>query len=390
MNNFIFENSTKVFFGKGCVKEYLSCLLSHYGKNIMFCYDGGSIRKNGIYDEILATLKKADKTVIEFSGIPSNPTYSKVLEGIKLAKESKADLILAVGGGSVMDCCKAISLGAKYDGDIWSDFWARLGIINFKPLPLGIVVTASGTGSECNGGAVITNEELKIKTGRDYTQLNAKFAMLDPAYTYSVPKFQMVSGAFDTLSHIMEIYFSEPDESNVSDDISEALMKNVIKNLRVAVKNPENYTARSNLMWDATMAENRIIKLGKKTDFECHQMEHQLGAYTNCNHGAGLAVLHPVYYRHICKAGEKKFAQFAVNVWDISKDSKTDEELAKAGVEALADFIKEIGMPTTLKELGIDDNVNLKEIADSCGIVGGSYKKMTYEEILGILNEARG
>ena len=213
--------------------------------------------------------------------------------------------------------------------------------------------------------------------------------MLDPTYTYNVPKFQMVSGAFDTLSHIMEIYFSEPNESNVSDDISEALMKNVITNLRSAIKNPEDYTARSNLMWDATMAENRIIKLGKKTDFECHQMEHQLGAYTNCNHGAGLAVLHPVYYRHICKSGEKKFAQFAVNVWGISKDGKTDEELAKAGVEALANFIKEIGMPTTFKELGIDENINLKEIADSCGIVPGAYKKMTHEEILQIFEECK-
>lgn len=355
----------------------------------MLCYGGGSIKKNGIYDEVITVLKKENKAVVEFSGIPSNPTYSKVLEGVKLAKENNADLILAVGGGSVMDCCKAISLGAKYDGDIWADFWARPGVIDFEPLPLGMIVTVSGTGSECNGGAVITNEELKIKTGKDYPQLNAKFVMLDPTYTYSVPEFQMVSGAFDTLSHIMEIYFSEPNESNVSDDISEALMKNVITNLRAAIKNPEDYTARSNLMWDATMAENRIIKLGKKTDFECHQMEHQLGAYTNCNHGAGLAVLHPVYYRHICKAGKKKFAQFAVNVWGISKDGKTDEELAKAGVEALADFIKEIGMPTTFKELGIDENINLKEIADSCSIVPCAYKKMTHEEILEIFNECK-
>lgn len=389
MNNFVFENATKVYFGEGCVKEYLSNLVSGYGDTVLLCYGGGSIKKNGIYDEITAVLKQAGKTIVEFAGIPSNPTYSKVLDGIKAAKENKADLILAVGGGSVMDCCKAIALGARYDGDIWSDFWTRPGVIDFEPLPLGIVVTVSGTGSECNGGAVITNEELKIKTGRDYPQLNAKFAMLDPVYTYSVPKFQMVSGAFDTLSHIMEIYFSEPDESNVSDAISEALMKNVIENLRAAIQNTEDYIARSNLMWDATMAENRIIKLGKKTDFECHQMEHQLGAYTNCNHGAGLAVLHPVYYRHICKAGEKKFARFAVNVWGISKEGKTQEQLAKAGVEALADFIKEIGMPTNFKKLGIDETINLKEIADSCGIVGGSYKKMTHKEILEIFEECK-
>lgn len=389
MNNFIFENSSKVFFGKGCVKEYLSCILSHFPSKVMLCYGGGSIKKNGIYDEVTAALKKQSKEIVEFGGISSNPTYGKVLDGIEVAKENNVDLILAVGGGSVMDCCKAISLGARYDGDIWSDFWTRPGIIDFEPLPLGIVVTVSGTGSECNGGAVITNEELKIKTGRDYPQLNAKFVMLDPCYTYSVPKFQMVSGAFDTLSHIMEIYFSEPNESNVSDDISEALMKNVICNLRTAIKNPEDYNARSNLMWDATMAENRIIKLGKKTDFECHQMEHQLGAYTNCNHGAGLAVLHPVYYRHILKEGEKKFARFAENVWGISRDGKTDGELAVLGVEALANFIKEIGLPTTLGELDIDENVNLKGIANSCNISQSSYKKLTHDEILTIFEECK-
>lgn len=389
MNNFIFENSSKVYFGKGCVKEYLSCLLSHFGDTVMFCYGGGSIKKNGIYDEIVRCLNAKNKKIVEFCGITPNPTYEKVTEGVKVAKENNVDLILAVGGGSVMDCCKAISLGARYDGDIWSDFWERPGVIDFEPLPLGIVGTVSGTGSECNGGAVITNEKLNIKTGRDYPALNAKFVLLDPTYTYSVSKFQMVSGAFDTLSHIMEIYFSEPDENNVSDDISEALMKNVIKNLRSAIKEPKNYNARSNLVWDAVMAENRLIKLGKKTDFECHQMEHQLGAYTDCNHGAGLAVLHPVYYRHICNCGKTKFARFATNVWGIPKDGKTDEELAKAGVEALADFIKEIGLPTTLRELGVDENINLKQIADSCNIVSGSYKKLTHSEILKIFEESK-
>lgn len=389
MNNFIFENSTKVYFGAGCVKEYLKSIVENYGSTVMLCYGGGSIKKNGVYDEVVSLLKDAGKRIVDFSGIPSNPTYSKVLEGAKLAKESKADLILAVGGGSVMDCCKAISLGAVYDGDIWTDFWAKVGVITCEPLPLGMIVTAAGTGSECNGGSVITNETVKIKCGKDYPQLNARFAMLDPTYTYSVPRFQMVSGAFDTLSHIMEIYFSEPDESNVSDSISEGLMKNVIENLRAAIKNPKDYVARSNLMWDATMAENRIIKLGKRTDFECHQMEHQLGAYTNCNHGAGLAVLHPVYYRHICKDGARKFARFATEVWDISKDGKTEEQLALAGVEALADFIKDIGMPTTLEELGVDGDINLKEIADSCNTLAGGYRKLTHEEILEIFEECK-
>ena len=387
MNNFIFENATKVFFGKGCVKEYLSCLTKAYGDTVMLCYGGGSIKKNGIYDEVTEILKAAGKTIVEFSGIMANPTYAKVLEGTKLAKENGVGLLLGIGGGSVMDCCKAISIAARYDGDVWADFWARRGIFDFEPLPLGVIVTVAGTGSECNGGAVITNEDLKIKTGRDYPKCNPKFALLDPTYTYSVLKKQMVSGSFDVLSHIMEIYFSEPNEDNVSDDISEALMRSVIRNLRAAIQNPQDYTARSNLMWAATMAENRLIKLGKRTDFECHQMEHQLGAYINCNHGEGLAVLHPVYYRHIYKYGLPKFKRFATEVWGVSADGRTDEEIAFAGVEALADFIKEIVLPTTLRELGVIRQTDLKKIADTVAIVPGSYKQMSHEEILEIFKE---
>ena len=387
MNNFIFENATKVLFGKGCVKEYLCCLIKGSGDTVMLAYGGGSIKKNGVYDEVVSILEKAGKHIVEFPGIMANPTYAKVLEGAKLARESQAGLILGVGGGSVMDCCKAVSIAARYDGDVWEDFWARPGIFDFEPLPLGVIVTVAGTGSECNGGAVITNEDLKIKTGRDYPKCNPRFALLDPTYTYSVPKFQMVSGSFDILSHIMEIYFSEPDEDNVSDDIAEALMRNVIRNLRAAIRNPNDYTARSNLMWDATMAENRIIKLGKCTDFQCHQMEHQLGAYTNCNHGAGLAVLHPTYYRHIYKAGLAKFKRFAAEVWNISPDGKTDEEIARAGIDALERFIREIGLPETLQELGINGDVDLKAVADSCAIVPGSYRKLTREEIFEIFKE---
>ena len=387
MNNFIFENATKVYFGKGCVKEYLACLTKQYGDTVMLCYGGGSIKKNGVYEEVMSILTAAGKTVIEFPGIMANPTYAKVLEGTKLARENNVGLLLGVGGGSVMDCCKAISIAARYKGDVWKDFWERAGIFDFEPLPLGVIVTVAGTGSECNGGAVITNEELKIKTGRDYPQCNPLFALLDPTYTYSVPEFQMASGGFDILSHIMETYFSDPDAANVSDDISEALMRGVIRDLRAAIKNPEDYTARSNLMWESTMGENRIIKLGKRMDFECHQMEHQLGAYTDCNHGAGLAVLHPVYYRHIYKEGLAKFKQFALNVWGVSADGKTDEEIALAGIEALEDFIVEIGLPVSLQDLGVDENTDLKEIADSCVIMPGSYKKMTHEEIYAIFKE---
>lgn len=387
MNNFIFENGTKVILGKGCVKEYLSCFLKHYGNNVMLAYGGGSIKKNGIYDEIMGVLEEDGKTIVEFNGIMANPTYAKVTEGAKLARENQVDVILAVGGGSVMDCSKAISMAAKYDGDIWSEYWAKPGIIDFEPVPLCVIVTVSGTGSEMNGGAVITNEELKIKTGRDYPKCNPKLALLDPTYTFSVPVKQMVSGGFDCLSHIMEIYFSAPDEPNVSDDIAEALMRGVIRDLRAAIKNSKDYTARSNLMWEAVMAENRIIKLGKKTDFECHMMEHQLGAFTDCNHGAGLAVLQPVYYRHIYKDGIAKFKRFAMEVWGISANGRTDEEVALAGIDALEKFILEIGLPGTLRDLGVDEKTDLKAVADSCICVQGAYKVITHEEILEIFKE---
>ena len=385
MNNFIFQNSTKIYFGRGCVKEYLACLTKD-AQTVLLGYGGGSIKRNGVYDEITSILKKAGKTIVEFSDIMSNPTYAKVQEGAKLARENHVDMVLAVGGGSTMDCCKAVCLAAQYEGDIWEDFWIHPGVIDFDPLPLGVIVTVAGTGSECNGGAVITNEEKKVKTGRDYPALNPHFALMDPAYTFSVPRKQMVSASFDILSHIMETYFSKPDEDNVSDDIMEGLMKSVVRNLRAAIEDPQDYTARSNLMWDATMAENRMIKMGKRCDFQCHNMEHQLGAFTDCNHGCGLAVLHPVYYRHIYKEGLSKFVRFAKNVWGIAPESKTEEELALAGIQALADFIREIGLPATLKELDVNQS-QLKEIADSCSISQGSYKVMTHEEILEIFQE---
>lgn len=386
MNNFIFQNATKTYFGHGCVKEYLACLVKN-SHTIMLAYGGGSIKRSGIYDEVIGILNATGKNVVEFPGIMSNPTYAKVQEGAVLAKESGVDMILGVGGGSVMDCCKAISMAAVYPGDVWENFWARPGVVDFTPLPLGVIVTVTGTGSEMNGGAVITNEEKKVKTGRDYPACNPRFALMDPGYTRTVPKRQTVSGGFDVLSHIMETYFSAPDEENVSDDISEALMQGVIRDLRAVVKDLQDYTARSNLMWESTMAENRIIKLGKQCDFQCHQMEHQLGAYTDCNHGEGLAVLHPVYYRHICKDGLNKFVRFAVRVWGIAPTGKNDEEIALAGVEALADFIKELRLPTTLRELGMTDRAQLEVIAASCNLAPGSYKKMTHEEILSILNE---
>lgn len=387
MNSFVFENATRVYFGQGCVREQLAGVLGEFGEKVLLAYGGGSIRKNGIYQEVMEALLKAGKKVVEFPGIMPNPTYKKMMEGKKAVQENDVDLILGVGGGSVMDCCKAISMAAATDRDVWEEFWINRGVVDFDPVPVGVVVTVVGTGSEVNGEGVITHEEQKIKTSRHYPRCNPKFAMMDPTYTYSVPPMQTAAGGFDMLSHVMETYFSEPDEDNISDGISETLMRTIVKNLPVAMKEPENYEARSNLMWTSTMAEIGIIKLGKKCDFEAHMIEHQMGAYTDCNHGMGLAVIHPAYYRRICRDGVRKFARFAREVWNISPEGRSEEELAFAGIDALETFIRSLGLPTSLRELGFADRNVLKPIADSCILNDGGYRKLTCKEILGILEE---
>lgn len=383
MNNFIYENKTKVYFGKGGVKEYLCCLLKNVGDTVMLAYGGGSIKKNGIYDEVTAILQKAGKTVVDFSGIMSNPTYAKVQEGATLARDNHVDFILAVGGGSVIDCCKIVSAQTKLTEDIWEMETVKKTYPT-EFIPMGAIVTASGTGSEMNAGAVITNEAQKIKCGLMGAQ--AQFVFLDPSYTMSVPFKQVISGAFDTLSHAMETYFGKPDTNNLSDDINEAVMRSVIRNIRILLRDHENYDARSELMWASSIAENGILKIGKITDFQCHQIEHQLGAYTDCNHGQGLAVIHPVLYRHIYKDGVDRFARFAENVWGI-KEKKTTEKTALAGVEALAAFIEEIGLPTSFTQMDIPADTDFRAIADSTNITAGCCKKLTHDEVYEILQE---
>ena len=384
MNNFKMTNMPKVYFGQGALKEALNTELKTVGDNVLLAYGGGSIKKTGIYDEVVTLLKEAGKNIFEFNGIMSNPTYAKVLEGAKIVKDNQIDFIIAVGGGSVIDCCKIVSAQAKVDQDIWQMEFVD-GKLPTEFIPMAAVTTASGTGSEMNNGAVITNEELKIKAG----MLGAlsKFAVLDPAYTLTVPMKQVVSGAFDTLSHAMETYFGKPLENNVSDEINEAIMRNTIRNIRAAIKDPQDIQARSELMWDSAMAENGILKLGKVIDFQAHQIEHQLGAYTDCNHGQGLAVIHPVLYRHIYEAGVTKFARFAKEVWHVDDTNLTEKETALKGIEALADFIKEIGLPTTLTQMNITDVDMLKKVADSSNITAGCCKQLSHDEIFEILKE---
>lgn len=383
MRDFVFSYPTKTYFGAGVLSRALGAELQKYGPVVMLAYGGGSVKKNGIYDETLALLRAANKEVAEFSGIGPNPTYAKVQEGARLARERGADLILAVGGGSVSDCCKAVSAQARCSGDLWE----RERVLHQPPsafIPLGVVVTAAGTGSEQNDIAVITHEEKKIKCG--LRGACPDFAALDPAFTLSVPWPQVVSGVFDTLSHCMETYFGAPLDDNLSDSIAEAVMRGVIHNARALLKNPGDLNLRGELMWAAAMAENGLLKIGKVTDFQAHQIEHQVGVYTNCNHGMGLAVIQPILYRHIYKAALPRFARFARNVWDVAGE-KDEGALALEGLQALQDFISELGLPVSFRKMGLTDKSFFKAAAHSTNIKQGCCRQLTEGEIFDILQE---
>lgn len=379
MNKFTFSYPTKVYFGEGSAGGAFLAELGTVGKTVMLAYGGGSVKKNGIYDEMRELLEQAGKTIVDFSGIMPNPTYSKVQEGAALVREQHVDFILAVGGGSVIDCCKVISAQAELDEDIWDMEYGK-GQFPTAGIPMGAVVTASGTGAEMNAGAVITYEEKTWKGPIFGTA--ATFAVLDPAYTMSVPPMQVLSGAFDTLSHAMETYLGNSDEDNVSDDVALAIMRNTVVNMRRLLVDINDMQARSNLMWDSAMAENGILKCGRLTDFQAHQMEHQLGAYTDCNHGQGLAVIHPVYYRHIVENAPEKFTRFAKVVFGVYT--------AEAGIEALSNFIKECGLPTKMGELASKVEITpevLRQVADTCNIIKCNPRELDRDEIYEILME---
>ena len=388
MESFVYSYPTKVYFGQGAAAIHLPGILAEYGPHVLLAYGGGSIQKNGIYDEITGLLKAAGKTVTEFTGIMPNPTWAKVKEGSQLARTCHADLILAVGGGSVIDCCKIIAAQAVTDVDLWDLEMVQHKTPAVKPIPLGAVVTASGTGAEMNGGAVITNEESKIKGGMFAAA--PRFAVLDPAYTLSLPRMQVLSGAFDTLSHAMETHFGHSDRDNVSDEVALAVMRSTVVNMRALLRDINDLTARSNLMWTSAMAENGILKVGRTTDFECHQIEHQLGAYTDCNHGQGLAVIHPAYYRHICKDAAPKLARMAQAVWNIDPTGRSEADLAAEAVDALAAFIAECGLPTKLSQLRSKTPITpalLRQVADSVNLLTGGPRILTHDEVYEILTE---
>ena len=388
LGNFVYANPAKLFFGDEAQKN-LAEALKPFGKKVLLTYGGGSIKRNGVYDDVIAALNAAGKDVVELPGVMPNPTVEKLNEGAKVARENNVDFILAVGGGSTIDYAKAVSVSAWYDGDAWERFWVKQEdpAPAERIIPVGAVLTMAGTGSEMNGGSVITNHATKMKIGKVFGEkVMPKFAVLNPRYTFSLPQRQMVAGIFDTMSHIMEQYFSGDDDCT-SDYLAEGLMRSVIASSHVAVKDPENYEARSNLMWSATWALNTLIGEGKTQDWMVHMIGQAIGAYTDATHGMTLSGISVAYYRHIMKYGLKRFVRFAEVVWGVSADGKTDEQIASEGIDALAAWIKEIGAASEITSLGVTPDM-LDGIADSTIIMTGGYKELGHAEIVEILRNS--
>ena len=387
LGNFSYCNPTKLYFGEDSL-DNLNIELPKYGKNVILIYGGGSIKKNGIYDEVVEILKKNGKNVAEISGVMPNPTVDKLYEGIETARNHNADFLLAVGGGSVCDYAKAVSVSVNCKEDPWEKYYIRFEEPDCETLPVGCVLTMVGTGSEMNAGSVITNHKTKQKIGHVFADENImpKFAVLNPKYTLTLPHYQMVSGIYDIFNHICEQYFSGEDD-NTSDYISEGLMRSVIYSSRIANKDPQNYEARSNIMWTATWALNTLVSRGKSTDWMVHMLGQSVGAYTDATHGMTLAAVSLPYYRHILPYGLQKFKQFAVNVWDVEPSGKTDEQVAEEGLQAMENWMNELGLVMNISQLGATEDM-IEGIADGTLIMPGGYKVLEHDEIVEILKES--
>lgn len=384
--NFTYCNPTKLYFGEDALNG-LNTELPKYGKNVVLIYGGGSIKKNGIYDEVIKILKDNGKNVAEISGVMPNPTVDKLYGGVETARRHKADLLLAVGGGSVCDYAKAVSVSVNCDEDPWEKYYTRFEEPACETLPVGCVLTMVGTGSEMNGGSVITNHATKQKIGHVFgEEVFPKFSILNPKYTYTLPKYQMVAGIYDIMNHITEQYFSGEDDCT-SDYLMEGLMRSLLHSSRIAVKDPENYEARSNLMWIATWALNTLVAQGKDTDWMVHMIGQSVGAYTDATHGMTLSAVSLPYYRYVMPYGLHQFKKFAVNVWGVRPEGKTDEAIAQEGLAAMEDWMKEMGLVLHLAELGVTEDM-LDGIAKGSFIMEGGYKVLTHQEIVDILRQS--
>ena len=386
LGNFTYCNPTKIYFGKGAL-DGLKAELPKYGKNVLLVYGGGSIKKNGVYEKVTAILRECGKTVAEDAGVMPNPTVDKLHEGIERAKAAKADFILAVGGGSVCDYAKALSVSVNCEEDPWDKYFTRFEEPSCELVPVGCVLTMVGTGSEMNGGSVITNHEQKLKIGHVFgEEVFPKFSVLDPEFTFTLPKYQMVAGFYDIMSHILEQYFSGTDD-NTSDYVMEGLLRSLIHSALIAVDDPTNYEARSNIMWTATWALNTFVAKGKDTDWEVHMLGQAVGALTNATHGMTLAAVSMPYYKHILPYGLTKFKRYAVNVWGISAAGKTDEQVAREGLAAMEAWMRKLGLVMDLTSLGVTEDM-LDDLVKSTLYMQGGYKVLTPAEAKEIFKES--
>lgn len=385
LGNFTYCNPTKLYFGKESIKG-LNKELPKYGKNVLLVYGGGSIKKSGIYDEIVKILKDNGKEIFEDAGVMPNPTVEKLNEGVDIARKSKADFILAVGGGSVCDYAKAVSVSVNCKEDAWEKYYIRFEDVDkdTKIIPIGCVLTMVGTGSEMNGGSVITNHSQKLKIGHVFGEnVFPKFSILNPEYTFTLPKYQMVSGIYDIMSHILEQYFSGTDD-NTSDYIMEGLLKSLIHSAEIAIENPKDYEARSNIMWTATWALNTFVAKGKTQDWEVHMLGQSVGAHTDATHGMTLAAVSMPYYRYILPYGLEKFKRYAINVWNVNGENKSDKEIAEEGLAKMEAWMKKIGLVMNITELGAKEEM-LDDMVKSSFIMEGGYKVLNKDDIKAIL-----
>ncbi len=385
LGNFTYCNPTKLYFGKDALGS-LGAALAGYGKNVLLVYGGGSIKKNGIYDKVISILRSSGKNVYEDGGVMPNPTSEKLAEGCERARAAKADFILAVGGGSVCDYAKAVSVSAYCDDDPWEKYFIRMEDVDAdtRIIPVGCVLTMVGTGSEMNGGSVITNHAQKLKIGHVFGEnVFPKFAILNPEFTYTLPKYQMISGIYDIMSHLLEQYFSGEDD-NTSDYVIEGLLHSLIHSAGIAAENPTDYEARSNIMWIATWALNTFVAKGKDTDWEVHMLGQAVGAHTDATHGMTLSAVSLPYYRYILPYGQAKFARYAVNVWGVDKAGKSERQIAEEGLDAMEKWMRDLGLVMNITELGVNEDM-LKGIAKSTLVMEGGYKTLTEDEIYNIL-----
>lgn len=383
LGNFSYCNPTKLYFGEDSLSN-LREELPKYGKNVMLVYGGGSIKRSGIYDQVVKLLDEGGKNIFEDPGVMPNPTVEKLYEGCRIARENQVDLILAVGGGSVCDYAKAVSVSAHCEEDPWEKYYLRMEDVDNRIIPVGCVLTMVGTGSEMNGGAVITNHKTKLKIGHVFGEnVFPKFSILNPAFTFTLPRYQMIAGFYDIMSHILEQYFSGEDD-NTSDYIMEGLLKSLINSTRIAAEHPTDYEARSNIMWIATWALNTLVAKGKTTDWMVHMIGQSIGAYTDATHGMTLSAVSMAYYRFIMPYGLAKFRRFAVNVWDVNSEGQSDEAVAEEGLGRMERYMRELGLVMDIRELGVTEEM-LDGIAAGTFAMDGGYRAPDHDEIVEIL-----